>query len=144
MVRRNGYGITWQQCGQRLSWQHEIMRQYFIKSQSLSRVSHQDALDEISSLFRNFKVGEVISIVSDIFIGTVNCLVLEGWFPNQHCKNDHSQRPDIHFVTVTHFLQNLRSNVIWCATDSLPLFTHLPYPSRKTKITNLCLHVTIQ
>lgn len=83
---------------------------------------------------------ELIITVHDLLVDTKGVVIVEGRVAGQHLENQDSERPPIHILVVALGLDNLRSEVLWCATKSVGLvFDYLG----ETKIGDLNVALTI-
>lgn len=79
----------------------------------------------------------------DVFVGLLDCVVLEWRLSEQQRIHDHPNRPDIHLIGVPILLQYLRSDIVRSPADSLLELALMFDPCRQPEIAYLGIHVVI-
>lgn len=117
-----------------------------IYSRSSCRIIIKNFLNKIASVIRNlYSVRKIVIIHSNSSISGLNVISFKWWFSNNKGVNNHTDRPNIHFIRMSLFsFKNLWSDIIWSTTYRTFTFTIIFELCGKTEVTNFYFHLIIQ
>ena len=127
----------------------EGVLEHLVERETLRRVRREDGADEHARL-----VGDVVLldgkrelVEPDVVVGRVHVAAVEGRAADQHRVGDDAQRPDVHLVAVAAAVrrrENLRSNVVWRAAESLLALVGLAQLRSESQVPHLHLEVVVE
>jgi len=118
---------------------------YFVDVKAFGGVRHKNARDQVFGHGINKDMawkleGEVL----DPRVGFFDILAFERRLAIKECINNYSKGPDIHLKRVAFLsFENLRSDVVWRATDCALLLPDKVELCCEAKVSNLYLHIVV-